>query len=310
MAMSYAPTVPTYADNLPAGIPHIISTARYHEDQATPLKPLCMQKSLLDHKGEYYNEISVDKFNASYFDRTSYLDDPVEITNQATKTIPGMKAIHLAYHWSVDRRLSPNQVRYYTKLQLMAMDRLEDQEGLLLFNTLTNSMGSGASDNLDASIIQAICTRLSNADDAGHTGVPKFVLHPYALHDLKQQLTMTGNVPSGSPGIGYRPLTPGLTQDLLKSGGERGFVRELDGAMLYRDSFIEVNSNAVNCGAFYPDGIWFVKGRPQWTRTWTDPRQGGDTHHVAVFRESCFHSPEWGPQWIWKLAVDGTAPTS
>ena len=286
-------------DNLRDALGQIWASASSHEDQETVMKRLCMTKQLQEHKGISYNEIRVNKMEAQRVQTGQRANNVQRITAEPTSAVPAKIYVLFGFEDDVKIRLQVDEVTHFGRQARMSMNRLIDQDGLLMIDSLTTTIGAAGS-VLGPGEISAAGTRISVSDDKGQGSRMYGVFHPYATFALKKNLMVAGST------FGVRPMTTGLSVDVLR----RGEIGDIDNVMMHQDSFISVDTNAdANGVVFGSNSIWYVQGRPMWSKTFRDELLGGGAEFMVMYDEYTFHVPYPTRGWAIRVLADATTPT-
>ena len=299
MSMSYGPG--TEVINLKEAEEYIISEVRTYQDKMGVMVNLGHRETLGRNRGTTYQDVRVDPMAAQYMNDSTDIFNPAALSVSPTQATPHMSYVMYALHWKVKDRLTTGLAQRYGEQAAMAHSRLKDREGLVTFQSATDSLGADG-ENLTVGKFQAARDLIEESPDQNFGGPPVAVFHPWALYPLR--VALTGSSFIGTNNDAYIP--EGMSQDIIKTGK----VEVLDGMTVFNDRHMSRASNNTVIGAiFVPMGIWMVKGRSDWGET-EHKTTGGGTDYIFTFSEYTWTIPQYkNIRWIVRVIAEAAKPT-
>ena len=298
MTMQQAPS----AASLEAALGEIIMDASAFKDPDTVMMRRAMKKTLPRGKGRAYTEVRLDTFSAH---RLGSGQDPQELSRPhltPTTAVPSMIFTVHAFEWDAEWRPQVPITGKFGMQSKQAMNRLADEDGLVIFETLPKTFGA-AGTSLNFGLLDAARTSIMTVRDKGGGTTIYGMFTPNQLHDLRKNLSGTGNLNSAQ----FGERTSGMTVDIMHKGEISGNVAGIN--VIPTENLYPNTNDDVIGGVFGNESIWFVEGRAPWGDT-DKIQRGGGTNLFYMYHQYVFHVPYPSKNWAVRLLADSTAPTS
>jgi len=290
------------AANFDAALGEIIFKATAFKNPDVQIRRRCGQRRLPNKRGEKYTEVRLNQFEAY---RLASGQNPMEVNRPEvtpTSAKPTMIYTAFAFEWDAQMRPQVDITGKFPMQARQAMDKLIDEDGLVMGNVFPKTFGS-AGGTLTFSTINAAKTYIKNArDKLGGEDSLTLVITPNQHYALMNHLTNTGNLAAAD----YGPMRPGMTQDYIRNGTNATPVAGVP-VIAAENLYADANDDAAGF-MFQREALWYVGGRPMWGGR-EETQRGGGTEIVYMYDEYVFHGPYPDKGWAVRILADSTSPT-
>lgn len=284
----------TTTGSLADSLPTMIMSARQIREFEGIVPQLVDKQTLGEGMGNTWNEVSFDKLEAQTVTETEEHENPQQISDTLFSVTPTVTCVETVITDRVAARISPIAYAKIGGLAQNAIQRKKDKDGILMFDSLSNSY-CGTGTTLTSGHLSAAMTLITG--NTSEPGPPPYrcVLHPYQIHDIDDEIVA---------GVGTYNVGEGLTARVF-SEGFRGMVA---GAQLYPDGNITASGTDMKGALFAEQCFVIVQGRaPRMVPVRAENIGGGAT---KVYHYDEYAYGERLDTWGVEIYSDATAPTS
>tara|TARA_Y100000310_G_scaffold3792_1_gene4657 strand:+ start:4368 stop:5252 length:885 start_codon:yes stop_codon:yes gene_type:complete len=293
------PTGWTTTDALDASLPSLVNEARTVQEQVGVMTQLAHRVRLGEGMGNTWKEVQYEKLTASAITETTEEDNPQQLVDTPFSLTPQVISVHTIVTDRTARNISKNAWAQTGKLGQNAIERKKDQDGLVILDGATTSLG-GAGTTLTSGHISAGATRVENNTTEPWSGPKAFVLHGYQMKDIFDELVA---------GVGTYPLPSGPTANVFKGG----FNLPIMDAAGFKDGNITIDGSDDAKGGVFASGangaIVLVQARAPWIKTVRNEKLGGGSTE-SLHRDEYAWGQRGPADWLLELYSDALAPTS
>ena len=286
----------TTTSSLADSIPRVIAAAIIVGEQEGGMQHLVDRQKLGEGVGTTWNEISLAKLSSAQdITESTVLDNPQQLGDSVLSVEPTVVGIMTVITDRVAARISKNAYARTGALAQNAIERKKDEDGIAVLDGFSNSYGGAGSTLTSGHVGAAMAVITGNSTEPGKAPF-RCVLHPYALHDIEDEIVA---------GVGTYNVGEGLTARVF-SEGFRGMIA---GAQVYINGNITADSSDdAKGGVFAKDAIVLVQGRgPRVVPVRAEDLGGGAT---KLYHYDEYAYAERANHWGGELYSDCTAPTS
>lgn len=247
--------------------------------------------------GLSWQEISYSALTAQAITETTELENPQQIADSIITITPSVVGIETFITDRVKARINKKGLSKIGQLAQNAIQRKKDQDGLTLFASGTGTADPGAGGTLTSGYIAAACAKIrGNTTEPGPEPI-RFVLHPYQVKDLFDELVA---------GVGTYVVNEGPTARVFSTG----FKLPIDGAEGYPDGNITIDSSDDATGGVFSQMAYvLVQGKAPRIVAVRNEKRGGGGEHIYHYDEYAY-GQRGGGAWDYSMVSDATAPTS
>ncbi|MDO8673201.1 MAG: hypothetical protein Q7O66_17485 [Dehalococcoidia bacterium] len=289
----------TYTTNLTDSLNSLVASARAQREWKGVMTNLVDKQTLDPGTGITWNEVSYARLTASSASETDRFENPQQFSDSNFPLTPSLKVVHTVITNRVAERISKIGFAKMGTLAQNAIQRLKDQDLLLVFDGASVSQ-PGAGATLTSGVVSAMAAQVAGNTTEPWDGPIYGVFHGFQIHDFYSELTS---------GVGTYPVPDGLTKDTFTNG----FEGRIGGAEVYNDGNLTIDSSSDAKGGVFAGGkggaIVLVQGRSPWTTTRDEPSLGGGGKSVWLWDEYATGERSAG-NWLKEVYSDATAPTS
>lgn len=293
------PSGETFIANLTDSLNSMVASARAVREFKGVMTNLVDKQTLDPGTGITWNEVSYAKLTASSASETERFENPQQYSDTNFPVTPSLKVVHTVITNRVAERIAKIGFAEMGALAQNAIQRLKDQDLLLVFDGATVSQ-PGAGATLTSGVISAMGAQVSGNTTEPWDGPLYSVLHKFQIHDIYSELTS---------GVGTYPVPDGLTRETF-TNGLRGKV---GGVEIYEDDNLSIDSSDDAKGGVFAGGrkgaIALVQGRQPWKTTRDEPSLGGGGISIWLWDEYGIGERSAG-NWLKEVYSDALAPTS
>lgn len=289
----------TFTTNLTDSLNSMVASARAVREFKGVMTNLVDKQTLDAGTGITWNEVSYAKLTASTASETERFENPQQYSDSNFPITPSLKVVHTVVTNRVIERIAKIGFAKMGALAQNAIQRLKDQDALLVFDGASVSQ-PGAAATLTSGVIAAMGAQVSGNTTEPWDGPLYCVLHKYQCHDIYSELTS---------GVGTYPVPEGLTKDTFNNG----FQGKISGVEIYEDGNLTIDSSDDAKGGVFAGGkngaIVLVQGRTPWQTTRDEPSLGGGGKSIWLWDEYALGERSAG-NWLKEIYSDALAPTS
>jgi len=285
----------TTTDALADSLPKVLSSARIVREFEGVVPQLVEKVTLGEGTGLDWHELKYDQIAAQPVTETTVLDNPQQLSDSLLTITPTVVGVLTVITDRVGARIAKIGFAKIGSLGQNAMQRKKDEDGIAVFDGFSNSY-CGAGSTLASGYISAAMAQITG--NATEKAKPPYrcVLHPYQIHDIKDEIVA---------GVGTYPVGEGLTARVFTEG----FSGMIAGAQVYPDgNIIEDSGNDMKGAVFAQEAIVLVQGRAPRMAPVRDESLGGGATKLYHYDEYAYGErlDTWGAE----IYSDATAPTS
>ncbi len=289
----------TFVSNLTDSLNSMVASARAVREFKGVMTNLVDKQTLDPGTGTTWNEVSYARMTASSAADTERFENPQQYADTNFPLTPSLKVVHTVVSNRVAERISKIGFAKMGSLAQNAIQRLKDQDLLLVFDGASVSQpGIGAT--LTSGVISAMAKQITSNATEPWDGPIYTVLHGYQINDIESEI---------KSGVGTYPIPDGLTRDTFANG----FHGKIGGTELYEDGNLTIDSASDAKGGVFAGGkngaIVLVQGRAPWKTTRDEPSLGGGGTSIWLWDEYVAGERSAG-NWLKEIYSDATAPTS
>ena len=287
----------TTTGSLADSLPDVISSARIVREQEGDMPNLVEKQTLGEGIGLSWQELKYEQLVAQAITETTELDNPQQIADSLITITPTVVGVETFITDRVRARINKKGFAQIGQLGQNAMQRLKDENGLVIFASGATTSEPGAGVTMTSGYIASASYNItSNTTEPGHKPI-RCVLHGFQIKDLYDELVA---------GVGTYVLTEGPTARVFANR----FDLPIAGCEVYEDGNITIDgsSDAVG-GVFAADSIILVQGRGPRVVDVRNEKRGGGGNHVYHYDEYAYGQRLAGT-WDFRMKSDATAPTS
>jgi len=284
----------TTTGSLADSLPTMIASARQVREFEGVVPQLVDRQTLGEGTGLTWNEVKFDKIEAQTVTETEEHNNPQQLVDTLFTVTPTVTCVETCITDRVAARISKVAYAKIGGLAQNAIERKKDKDGILMFDSFSNSY-CGTGTTLTSGHISAAMALITG--NSTEPGSPPFrcVLHPYQIHDIDDEIVA---------GVGTYNVGEGLTARVF-SEGFRGMIA---GAQVYPDGNITVTGTDMKGAVFAQDALVLVQGRaPRMVAVRAENIGGGAT---KVYHYDEYAYGERLDTWGVEIYSDATAPTS
>lgn len=286
----------TLTDDLADSLPSVIALARIIREQVGVMTQVVDRETLGEGLGLTWQEISLAALTAQTVQETTVLDNPQKLSDTLFEITPTVIGIQTLITERVASRISQNVFAKTGVLAQNAIERKKDQDGLVVLDGATVSLGGAGTTGTSGHISAAVNRILGNTTEPGKMPI-HLVAHPFQLKDIQNEIVA---------GIGTYNIPVGTTADVFANG----FSGMLFGAAVFPDGNITIDSEYdAKGGIFAKDGIVLVQGRSPYVKIREEPHIGGGAVSLFHYDEYAYGERSSG-NWLYEWYTDATVPTS
>lgn len=289
------PTGNTVTDSLNDSLPLVISSARVVREHEGAMPNLVDKVTLGEGIGLTWHEISLAHLTAQGITESTELNNPQQLSDTDLSITPTVSGLSVVITDRVAARISKAVYAKTGGLAQNAIQRKKDQDGLVVLDGATTSLG-GAGTTATAGLVAAAGSRiLGNATEPGVPPI-RAVLHPFQIKDFYDQIT----APLGTYSL------DGESARVFREG----FMGRIAGVEIFEDGNITVDSSDDSKGGvFARDGIVLVQGRMPRAVNVRNEKLGGGATEMYLYDEYAYGERSPG-NWLYEIYTDALSPTS
>jgi len=286
----------TTTGSLADSLDDVRSSARIVREYEGVVPQLVDKQTLGEGIGLSWQEISYSQLTAQAITENTELDNPQQIADSLLTITPTVVGIETFITDRVKARINKKGFAKIGQLAQNAIQRKKDQDGITLFASATGSADPGSGATLTSGYIAAACSKIrGNTTESGPDPI-RFVLHPYQVKDLFDELVA---------GVGTYVVNEGPTARVFSTG----FKLPIDGAEGYPDGNISISGTDATGGVFSAQAYILVQGKAPRIVDVRNEKRGGGGNHVYHYDEYAYGERSSG-NWAYSMTSDATAPTS
>lgn len=295
------PSGDTFVTDVSEGLDTVILSARTtREYPADVMVKLVDRQTLTEGQGTAWREFLATQLTAQDAGENDEIDNPQQLDGSVLSITPTLAVIQTFIGDRVALRLNRKAYATFGRLGQEAIDRKKDQDIITIFASATTTL-AGTGVTLTSGHCRAAVERITaDADEPGHMPI-YIVLHGYGINDIMSEVVA---------GVGTYPLPDGYTQEKWERGMQNFSI---DGAAVYRDGLIAVNSTPDARGGIFSGGVGgaivLVQGKSPWKSERYEPQKGYGGWNVWLKDEYATGERSAG-NWLYGVLHDATAPTS
>lgn len=295
------PSGDTFVTDVSEGLDTTILSARStREYPADVMLKLVDRQTLTEGTGTAWREFLAAALTAQDAGENDEIDNPQALDGSTISITPTLVVVQTFIGDRVKLRLNTKAYATFGRLGQQAIDRKKDTDLLAIFSTFTAGIAGTGVTLTSGHVRAAIEVILADANEPGPTPIVG-VFHGYGINDIMSEVIA---------GVGTYPIPEGYTEMAWKNG-MTGLT--IDGAEIYRDGLITVDSTPDARGAVFSRGtggaIILVQGKSPWRSERYEPQKGYGGWNVWLKDE--YASAERSPSnWARGILHDATAPTS
>ena len=288
----------TTTDALADSLDDVRSSARIVREYEGVMQRLVTMERLGEGIGLSWQELSYDQLTAMAITETTESNNPQQIVDTLLSITPTMVQIHTVILDRVANRINKKGFAKLGQLGQNAVERKVDEDGLVVLDGATTSLGSSGT-TATASYIAAAQSRI--AGNTTEPGNPPYyaVLHPFVVKDFYDEIIS---------GVGTYPI--GDDSTLTGRVFKEGFKGMVSNAQVIQDGNVTIDgSTDAKGGVFAKEGIILVRGRAPNIKVLRNEKIGGGASEVLHNDEYAYGEKSAG-NWVYELYFNATAPTS
>lgn len=239
----------TQSGSRPNSLQTMIDAGRMQHEYKLVLAALVDNRELSEHTGQTWHEVDKNKIVAQDISETTELSNYQEFTDSLFSITPTISGTATFVLDEADSVASTEAIGDEGARMIAALQRKMEVDGLVVFDSFTNSLG-GAGSVLTRGHIAAAVTEnakggTSGGDDATNEpwqGPQCAVLESRQIYDLDVEVMA---------GLGTYPIPKGMTEEVFKAGFR---AADVGGASLWKSDLISIDSSDDAKGAVFARG--------------------------------------------------------
>lgn len=289
----------TTSTSLADSMPVVVSSARQVREFPVGFMGTVDRETLPKGTGVAWREVVLNRLTAQAVGQTTPLDNPQEITDTIFQIEPEIVGVHTIMTRKVIDQISRNAYGQIGTLMQNAIQRKKEIDGFAIYDTATFSQ-PGAGNTLTDGPISALVTQMQgNSTEHVNESEPIHAwLHPYQVHDLKDDL---------KAGVGTYVLTAGMSEDAYTKGLKS--IEMVGGARVHRGGNIPIDSATdAHGGVHAQSGIVLVEW--DFPDDYTEVLKNRAGAEAAWLYDGYAYGGRSNGTLFGRIISDATAPTS
>lgn len=289
------PTGNTVTDSLNDSLPLVISSARIVREHEGAMPNLVDKVTLGEGIGLTWHEISLAQLTAQGVTETTELNNPQQIADTDFNITPTVSGLSVVFTDRVAARISKNVYAKTGGLAQNAIQRKKDEDGLVVLDGATTSLG-GAGSTATSGLIAAAGSRILGNTTEPAVPPVRAVLHPFQIKDFYDEIV----APLGTYSL------DGESARVYREG----FQGRIMGVEVFEDGNISIDSSDdAKGGVFAREAIVLVQGRMPRAVNVRNEKLGGGATEMYLYDEYAYGERSAG-NWLYEIYTDALAPTS